>query len=370
MISLVYAMFVALEPGAVFLRDDMVRQLDSSRFHRRVLDCIQNEEIVLCIIVLCMIRRRAEEVGNELLAAVISGGAAFLGALVAVVGLWSTTKRTLYVTREQRRFDLAREKSGAILPDMYTQLLDLLSEYGSFVDHPIELRDEEGNISQQMAAENVAAIERKRKQLQDRVTELFDYHKRHSIWLPTALATMIDQLLRELIEHAQRYAESTKRNLSYATNMVRAKVASRRMQEERSKVERVEARFETLKAELSELGIEVDAREPTADEAPEIEAIKAEVRAWKDRARDLGIEIDAASTDVDEPSDAQQLESEEEVKEQPLADMFFDTFTLYQGVAKGSFKLWLTSARVWDLPRIREYSRKVLGVDEISVDGL
>lgn len=121
-------------------------------------------------------------------AALISGGAAFLGALVAFVALWSTTRRTLYVTREQRRFDLAREKSGEILPEMYTKLLDLLSEYGSFVDHPIELRDEKGNISQQLAAENVAALERKRQQLEDRVIELFDYHKRNSIWLPTALA--------------------------------------------------------------------------------------------------------------------------------------------------------------------------------------
>jgi hypothetical protein len=134
-------------------------------------------------------------VSEELSVALISGGAAFLGALVAFVGLWSTTRRTLYVTREQRRFDLAREKSGEILPEMYTKLLDLLSEYGSYVDHPIELRDEKGNISQQLAAENVEALERKRKQLEDRVVELFDYHKRNSIWLPTALANMIDQLL-------------------------------------------------------------------------------------------------------------------------------------------------------------------------------
>jgi hypothetical protein len=307
-------------------------------------------------------------VGKELLAALISGGAAFLGALVAFVGLWNTTRRTLYVTREQRRFDLAREKCGDILPEMCTKLLDLLSEFGSFVDHPIELRDEKGNISQQLAAKNVADLEHIRKQLEDRVIELFDFHKRNSIWLPTTLANMIDLLLSELIEKAQQYADSTERNLSLATNMVRAKVASRLMRENQEKVADLKAKFEALEAERRDLGIEDDVKEPTADEVPEIEAERAKVKAWRDRIRDLGIEVDAVRPNVDEPPEAQGLESEEVDKEKPFADMFIDTFTLHQEVAKGFFRLWLTGARVWDLPRIREYSRKVLGVDEISVD--
>jgi hypothetical protein len=176
------------------------------------------------------------------------------------------------------------------------------------------------------------------------------------------------QALSELIENAQRFADSTERNLSYATNTARAKAASRRMREDKRKVERLEAKFEALQVELRDLGIEVDAKEPTVDELPEIKAARAEVKAWRARAGDLGIDIAAVTPDVDEPPEAQGQESEEVDVEKPFADIFLDTFTRHHELAKALFRLWLTSARVWDLPRIREYSRKVLGVDEISVD--
>jgi hypothetical protein len=171
-----------------------------------------------------------------------------------------------------------------------------------------------------------------------------------------------------LIENAQHYADSTESNLSLATNRLRAEVGSRRMRKQQAEVERLQAKFKASETELRALGIEVDVKEPIADEVPKIAAKRAEVKAWRDRIRDLGIEVDAARPNVDEPPEDQGLEREEVDKEKPLADIFEYTFTRHQELAKALFRLWLTGARVWDLPEIRKYSRKVLGVDEISVD--
>src|SRR5215217_6554380 len=121
---------------------------------------------------------------EKVLVASISGSAAFLGALIAFVGLWITTRRTQYIAREQRRFDLVRDKRGVVLPKMCTRLWDLLQEIRAWVSLPIELQDAEGNFSQQVIAESLAVRNNKRKQLIEEITELAERHKKDSIWLP------------------------------------------------------------------------------------------------------------------------------------------------------------------------------------------
>jgi hypothetical protein len=114
---------------------------------------------------------------EKIMTALISGGGAFLGALIAFVGVWITNRRTLDVTREQRGYDLVRDKRGEILPQMCYKSRELLVEFRAFVDEPIEMRDEQGNVSAKVIAENVEARNHNADQFLKRANDLFEYHR-------------------------------------------------------------------------------------------------------------------------------------------------------------------------------------------------
>ena len=139
---------------------------------------------------------------EKLLVALISGGAAFLGALVAFVGTWITARRS----KELRRDELVRDKRGDILPEISIRLYDLIDALRSLTQ-PIAGRDEQGDLDQRAVAEYVMGRTASTKQLIDQLVELNHYHKRNSIWIPKKLAVPIDELIRTLINKAQRYTD-------------------------------------------------------------------------------------------------------------------------------------------------------------------
>ncbi len=294
---------------------------------------------------------------EKIMIALISGGGAFLGALIAFVGVWVTNRRTLDVTREQRRYDLVRDKRGEIIPQMCYKTRELLREFEVFVNEPIEMRDQEGNISMNVIAENVEAENYKVGQLLQRARDLSEYHKLNAVWLPTRLAKPIDELLVGYIEEAQRFINSIPKNKRSADLLVQATVASKKVDEMAARVEANAAEIEPILARYGPSSREIEEDPQVAAASKEMREVKAYVDASK-------AEVEAVAADLGIQTQPEIGESRTETKEESDEDRFLDTFLPYHEVAKGQVRMWLTWAKLHWQFSIYQESRKVLGVDD------
>lgn len=294
---------------------------------------------------------------DKILIAFISAGGAFLGALIAFVGVWITNRRTLDVTREQRRYDLVRDKRGAIIPQMCYKSRELLREFRAFVDEPVEMRDHKGNISMNVIAENVEAENYKADQLLQRARDLFEYHKLNAIWLPTTLAEPIDELLVGYIEEAQRFINSIPKNKRSADLRVQAAVASKKVDEMAARVEANAAEIEPILAEYGPSSREIEEDPQVAAASMEMREVKAYVEASK-------AEVEAMAADLGIQTQPEIGEPRTETKEESDEDRFLDTFLPYHEVSKAQVRMWLNWALLHWQFSIYQKSRKVLGVDE------
>lgn len=266
----------------------------------------------------------------------IPGGAAFLGALIGFVGLLLTNKRTVLTTREQRRYELVRDKRGETIPEMYYRSRKLLTEFTALLNVPIQMQDERGKPSQEVIEKNTKARNDKGSQFIKQLNDLDEYYERNAIWLPTELGNLINNFLIDFTTHARKYLVSITESISeFESSIERDRIREDISRKSREVEASLEANSLELKSIAAEYGISLGetqeaTRRQMEEESKRMEAILADLTA--------GI----ADTDVDNFSYLRALDESQ----------------------KGDFRLWLIFSGNRQLDNIYKESRKVLGVDD------
>jgi hypothetical protein len=84
---------------------------------------------------------------QQILNALISGGAGLVGAAIGFLGSAHTARSTAEAAHRQRRYDLAYDKRAEILPIIHGDLTELYDRYRDTFGPPLKLKeDQEGEF--------------------------------------------------------------------------------------------------------------------------------------------------------------------------------------------------------------------------------
>jgi hypothetical protein len=293
-------------------------------------------------------------VSEKLLVALISGSAAFLGALVAFVGTWITARRS----KELRRDELVRDKRGDILPEISIRLYDLIDALRSLTQ-PIAGRDEQGDLDQRAVAEYVMGRTASTKQLINQLVELNHYHKRNSIWIPKKLAVPIDELISTLINKAQRYTDFVLDNVQSAHQAADNEALYAKWSADIEEVKRMAAPAENPPAE-SRFSAEPGSKgeEAAAQFNEVIDEVMAQSKERLEEGRATLKQLGWTEDDEKKHAD-RRAQSAGKTHEEIVLDIFLEKLANLNE----AFRTWLDGEGMRKWKDINELSRRVLKVD-------
>jgi hypothetical protein len=313
---------------------------------------------------------------GKLLVALISGGGAFLGALIAALitfaGTRATNSQTLKVAREQRSYDIAREKCGVILPEIYLRLSDLLVAFRSLVSVSFRPSDERDQPVPRALAEFAGARSAASHHLDEKAKELFHFHKRNAVWIPEDLDKSIRSLNVALRYNAMLYRKRIISNLEWAKKSADRQAWKAGMREISEEQDRAVEEAKRYQREL------LGSYEPSTEHLDELQAerdldalvdefkAKSEIPSEENRKilRSSGQTEDASTTSEDDNSQAEDRYegmSPQDVWSHVYIEEFSQRHITYQKMFLG----WLDGEATERLEEIHKLSREILNVDVI-----
>ena len=306
--------------------------------------------------------------------ALISGGGAFLGALLAAIiafaGTRATNRQTLQVAKEQRSYDIAREKCGVILPEIHLRLSELLVAFRSLVSVSFTPSDERDQPGPRALAEFAGARSAASDHLAQKAIELRDFHERNAVWIPTDLAESIGSLAQDLINNATRYSKQIVSNLEWARESADRRAsyaATREISEEADRLaeEALRRGRELLGSSEPSTGYS-DELQAEDDLDSLVEEFKAESKKRMEEnrkiLRSLGQTEDAATVSEGENPRAEDLH-QGMTPQDVWSHVYIEEFSQRHATYQRMFRDWLDGKAAERLEKIHESSREALNVD-------
>jgi hypothetical protein len=314
---------------------------------------------------------------QKLLVALISGGAAFLGALIAALitfaGTRATNRQTLKVAREQRSYDIAREKCGVILPEIYLRLSDLLVAFRSLVSVSFTPSEERDQPVPRALAEFAGARSAASHQLDEKARELLHFHKRNAVWIPEDLDKSISSLNVALRYNAMTYRKQIFRNLEWAKESADRqawKVEIQEISDEQDRaVEEAKRRQRELLGSYEPSPEHLDELQAERDLDASVDEFKAESEIRSDEEnrkilRSLGKTEDASTTSEDDNSQAE--DRYEGMSPQDVwSHVYIEEYSQRHATYQKMFLSWLDGEATERLEEIHKLSREILNVEVI-----
>jgi hypothetical protein len=134
---------------------------------------------------------------QQILNALISGGAGLVGAAIGFLGSAYTARSTGEAAHRQRRYDLAYDKRAEILPVIHGDLTELYDRYREALGPPLKVKeDQEDEFDIEGLAEQLEQLEELGKHLSD----IKIYFREHRLWLPKQAKSLTFDAFRILDE--------------------------------------------------------------------------------------------------------------------------------------------------------------------------